>query len=100
MGRSYKTIFLYILMARLSVLAYVAHFVFFIDVWILTQRANVASRRATNLATHLPYKNIIPSPSPLLYFAKIHIFIDIPVVLLLVYLLLGGKEVNVVKVLA
>ncbi len=29
----------------------VAHFV---DVWIRTQRASVASRRAANLATHLP----------------------------------------------
>jgi hypothetical protein len=82
------------------VLAYVAHFVFLRDVWILTQRHNVASRRATNLATHLPYKNIIPSPSPLLYFAKIHIFNDLTVVLLLVYLLLGRNEVSVVKVLA
>jgi hypothetical protein len=34
--------------------AYVAHFVFFGDVWIRTQRAAVASRCATNLATHLP----------------------------------------------
>jgi hypothetical protein len=32
---------------------YVAHFVFLRDVWIRTQRASVASRRATNLATHL-----------------------------------------------
>jgi hypothetical protein len=34
--------------------AYVAHFVFLGDVWIRTQRAAVASRCATNLATHLP----------------------------------------------
>jgi hypothetical protein len=34
--------------------AYVAHFVFLRDVWILTQRAAVASRRATDLATPLP----------------------------------------------
>ncbi len=34
--------------------AYVAHFVFLRDVWIRTQSAAVASRRATNLATHLP----------------------------------------------
>ncbi len=34
--------------------AYVAHFVFLRDVWIRTQRVAVASRRATNLATHLP----------------------------------------------
>jgi hypothetical protein len=34
--------------------AYVAHFVFLRDVWIRTQRAAVASRCATNLATHLP----------------------------------------------
>jgi hypothetical protein len=31
----------------------VAHFVFLRDVWIRTQRAAIASRRATNLATHL-----------------------------------------------
>ncbi len=36
--------------------AYVAHFGFFSDVWILTQRAAVASRRATNLATHPPWE--------------------------------------------
>jgi hypothetical protein len=34
-------------------LAYVAYFVFLRDVWILTQRAAVAGRRANNLATHL-----------------------------------------------
>ncbi len=34
--------------------AYVAHFVFLRDVWIRIQRAAVESRRATNLATHLP----------------------------------------------
>jgi hypothetical protein len=33
--------------------AYVAHFVFLRDVWIRTQRLAVASRCATNLATHL-----------------------------------------------
>ncbi len=33
---------------------YFAHFAFLIDVWIRTQRAAVACRRATNLATHLP----------------------------------------------
>jgi hypothetical protein len=33
--------------------AYVAHFVFLKDVWIRTHTAGVASRRATNLATHL-----------------------------------------------
>jgi hypothetical protein len=32
---------------------YVAHFVFLRDVWILSQRAAVAGRRANNLATHL-----------------------------------------------
>ncbi len=40
--------------------AYVAHFVFLRDVWIQTQGAPVASRRATtylpNLATHLHYE--------------------------------------------
>ncbi len=35
-------------------IAYVAHFIFLKDVRIRTQRAAVASRRATNLATHLP----------------------------------------------
>ncbi len=34
----------------------VAHFVFLRDVWIRTQRAGVASRRATNLTPHLPLK--------------------------------------------
>ncbi len=34
--------------------AYVAHFVFLGDVWIRTQRAAVASKGASNLATHLP----------------------------------------------
>ncbi len=33
---------------------YVTHFVFLGDVWIRTQRAAVASRCSTNLATHLP----------------------------------------------
>ncbi len=33
--------------------AYEAQFVFLRDVWIRSQRAAVASRRATNLATHL-----------------------------------------------
>jgi hypothetical protein len=36
-------------------IAYVIHFVFLGDVWIRTHRAAVASRRTTNLATHLPY---------------------------------------------
>jgi hypothetical protein len=31
-----------------------AHFIFLRDVWIWTQRAVVASRCATNVATHLP----------------------------------------------
>jgi hypothetical protein len=36
-------------------LAYVTHFEFLRDVWIIrTQRAAAASRHATNLATHLP----------------------------------------------
>ncbi len=34
--------------------AYVAHFAFLRDVWIRTLRGAVASRRASNLATHLP----------------------------------------------
>jgi hypothetical protein len=33
---------------------YVAQFVFLREVWFQTQRAVEASRRATNLATHLP----------------------------------------------
>ncbi len=37
--------------------AYVAHFVLLRDVWIRTQRTAVASRRATNLANHLPKKH-------------------------------------------
>ncbi len=36
-------------------LPYVAYFVFLRDVWIRTQRAAVASRRATNLDTHLSW---------------------------------------------
>jgi hypothetical protein len=35
--------------------AYVCHFVFLGDVWIRNQRAAVASRCATNLATHLRF---------------------------------------------
>jgi hypothetical protein len=34
--------------------AYVAHFVFLRDVWIRSQKAAAASRRATTLSTHLP----------------------------------------------
>ncbi len=34
--------------------SYVARFLFFKNVWIRTPRAAVASRRATNLASHLP----------------------------------------------
>jgi hypothetical protein len=41
--------------------AYVANFVFLIDVWIRAQRDDVASRRASNLANHLPEFN---HPSP------------------------------------
>ncbi len=33
---------------------YVAHFIFLRYVWIRTLRAAAASRRATNIATHLP----------------------------------------------
>jgi hypothetical protein len=38
--------------------AYLSHFVILSDVWIRTQRADVANSRAThlpNLATHLPF---------------------------------------------
>ncbi len=38
------------------IFAYVAHFVYSRDYWIRTLRAAVASRRAFNLATHLPLK--------------------------------------------
>jgi hypothetical protein len=41
--------------------AYVALFVFLRDVWIRTQRAAVASSRATTFATHLPS---LGHPSP------------------------------------
>jgi hypothetical protein len=44
----------YIFLLTTPLLIYVAHFVFLRDVWIGTQRAAVGSRRATNLATHLP----------------------------------------------
>jgi hypothetical protein len=55
--------------------AYVAQFVFLRDVLIWPQRAAVASRRSTNLATHLPTKNSFlfpssPSGSPILYMMK------------------------------
>jgi hypothetical protein len=40
--------------------AYVAQFVFLRDVWTRTQRAAVASRSATNLATHLPSFETLP----------------------------------------
>jgi hypothetical protein len=51
------TVFVYIFWRATSwplKFAYVAHFVFMRDVWIRTQRAAVASRRATNLSAHLP----------------------------------------------
>ncbi len=38
----------------------VAHYVFLRDVWIRPQRAAVASRRATNLATHFPKEESQP----------------------------------------
>jgi hypothetical protein len=34
--------------------AYVAHYSYLRDAWIRTQRAVAASKRATNLAAHLP----------------------------------------------
>ncbi len=40
--------------------AYVAHFVFLRDVWILTQSAAVASRRANNLAIPFPKAALLP----------------------------------------
>ncbi len=47
--------------------AYIAHFVFLRDVRIRTQRAAVASRRATNLATHLLYIAIAISNFPIIF---------------------------------
>jgi hypothetical protein len=41
-------------MATGTLFSYVAYSVFLRDVWIRTQGAVVASRRATNLAIHLP----------------------------------------------
>jgi hypothetical protein len=41
--------------------AFVAHFIFLRDVWIRTQRVAVASRRATNLATHFPSADMQPA---------------------------------------
>jgi hypothetical protein len=52
--------FLNVFLADVFAFAYVAHFVFMRDVWIRTQNAAVASRRAYNLATHL----LISHPSP------------------------------------
>ncbi len=54
-GKNFKVFFVYFfggLECFGHSFAYVAHFVFLRDVW--TQRAAVASRCATNLATHLP----------------------------------------------
>jgi hypothetical protein len=57
--------FVYFLQARvcwpLPCLLYVAHFVFLSDVWIRTQRAALASMRATNLATHPPNDTYLSS---------------------------------------
>jgi hypothetical protein len=44
-------------------LAYVTHFVFLRDVWIQTQKAAAASRRTSNLATHLPLFPLIFVPT-------------------------------------
>jgi hypothetical protein len=49
--------------------AYVAHFVFLRDVWIRTQRAALADRSATNLATHLPTY----PPIPLIIATHLHV---------------------------
>jgi hypothetical protein len=49
--------------------AYVAHLLFLRDVWIRTQKATIASRRANSLATHpsswLPV-SLLSHPSPYL----------------------------------
>jgi hypothetical protein len=53
---TYNTLYIYFFGGLYCVchsFANVAHFVFLGDVWIRTQRAAVASRRATNLATQL-----------------------------------------------
>ncbi len=53
----FKSVYYCIFLTGWSVLspfAYVAHFLFLRDVWIRTQRADVAGRCADNLATHLP----------------------------------------------
>jgi len=51
-------IFLFIFFGGLEFIghffAYVAHFIFLRGVWIRAQRAAVAFRRVTNLATQLP----------------------------------------------
>ncbi len=51
--------------------AYVAHLWFLRDVWIQTQSADVASRRANNLATHPP--NLATHPA---YLATHPLFLD------------------------
>jgi hypothetical protein len=54
-GKSIFFVYLFSGLLYWPSIAAVAHFVFLRDVWIRTQRAAVASRRGTNLATHLPY---------------------------------------------
>jgi hypothetical protein len=44
--------------------AYIAHFLFLGDIWIRTQRATIASRCATNLATHRHTNLASGHPSP------------------------------------
>ncbi len=67
--------------------AYVAHFVFSRYVWIRTLRAAVASRRAANLATHLPllathlpflatHLPPLSHPAPLLATHLLHSFVQ------------------------
>ncbi len=53
--------------------AYVAPFVFLRDVWVRTQRDVVASRRASNLATHLPKLAPISLLSHLSFYLATHL---------------------------
>ncbi len=57
--------------------AYVARLVYLRDVWIRTQWAAVASRRATNLATYLPlFLIILLVPHP--FFSILNLYVVLP----------------------
>jgi len=53
---------------------YVAHFEFLKNVWFRIKRAAVASRRATNLATHLPLNLATHLPFNLAPISATHCF--------------------------